>query len=117
MAITLSPPFGFFFYVRIFSFKCFVAQEESNNMNYLPLEEKPFIFKAFGRRYSLTLLYERNVFFFLFLGPEDVFTVLFEYCRMSDSALECVLERFVSNRLASDPEDIRIRVVTSLVQV
>lgn len=50
-------------------------------------------------------------------GPEDVFTVLFEYCRVSDSALECVLERFVSNKLPGDPEDIRIRVVTSLLQI
>ena len=36
---------------------------------------------------------------------------------MSDTALECILERFVSNKLPSEPEDIRIRVVTSLVQV
>lgn len=46
-----------------------------------------------------------------------MFTVLFEYCRVSDTALECILERFVSNKLPSEPEDIRIRVVTSLVQV
>lgn len=46
-----------------------------------------------------------------------MFTVLFEYCRVSDTALECILERFVSNKLPSEPEDIRIRVVISLVQV
>ena len=46
-----------------------------------------------------------------------MFTVLFEYCRVSDTALECILERFVSNKLSSEPEDIRIRVVISLVQV
>lgn len=54
---------------------------------------------------------------YCFSGSEGVFTVLFEYCRVSDTALECILERFVSNKLPSEPEDIRIRVVISLVQV
>ena len=48
---------------------------------------------------------------------EDVFTVLFEYCRVSDSTLELILENLIPNKLTSGFDNIWRSIVTSLAQV
>jgi len=48
---------------------------------------------------------------------EDVFTVLFEYCRVSDSALDWILENLIPNKLTSGFDNIWRSVVSSLAQV
>jgi len=48
---------------------------------------------------------------------ENVFTVLFEYCRVSDSTLEWILENLVPNKLTSGFDNIWRSVVTSLTQI
>ncbi|KAJ7339445.1 Gem (nuclear organelle) associated protein 4 [Desmophyllum pertusum] len=53
----------------------------------------------------------------LIFGAEDVFTVLFEYCRVSDSALQWILKSLIPNKLTSGFQDIRRRVLTSLAQI
>ncbi|KAL9988358.1 hypothetical protein ACROYT_G002795 [Oculina patagonica] len=53
----------------------------------------------------------------LIYGTEDVFTVLFEYCRVSDSTLKWILESLIPNKLISGFQDIRSSVVTSLAQI
>lgn len=63
------------------------------------------------------LLFPSNTFFFCLKGPEDVFTVLFEYCRVSETALQRILESFIPSKLTDRFEDIKKPVVTSLVQV
>ena len=51
------------------------------------------------------------------LGAEDVFTVLFEYCRVSEVALQRILESLIPNRLIESFPDLRRCVVGSLAQV
>ena len=46
-----------------------------------------------------------------------MFTVLFEYCRVSESALQRILESFIPNKLAVSFQDIKRKVVAGLVQV
>ena len=48
---------------------------------------------------------------------EDVFTVLFEYCRVSDSNLDWILDNLIPNKLTSGFGNIWRRIVTSLAQV
>ena len=50
-------------------------------------------------------------------ATEDVFTVLFEYCRVSDSTQEWILENLIPNKLTSGFDNIWRHAVTSLAQV
>ena len=55
---------------------------------------------------------------FLLPEKEDVFTVLFEFCRVSDSTLQSILGSLDVDRLCDSCQDnIRKNVVVSLAQV
>ena len=66
---------------------------------------------------KFSLLFPSNTSFLCLKAPEDVFTVLFEYCRVSETALQRILESFIPSKLTDRFEDIKKPVVTSLVQV
>jgi len=48
---------------------------------------------------------------------DDVFTLLFEYCRVSESTLQRILESIIPNKLTDSLQDIRRCIVTSLAQI
>ncbi|XP_068734665.1 uncharacterized protein [Montipora capricornis] len=50
-------------------------------------------------------------------GNEDVFTVIFEYCRVSESTLQSILGSLLLNRLSYICQDIRKHVVVSMAQI
>lgn len=55
---------------------------------------------------------------FLLLEMEDVFTVLFEFCRVSDSTQQSILGSLDVDRLGDSCQDnIRKNLVVSLAQV
>ena len=54
---------------------------------------------------------------FYLLGNEDVFTVIFEYCRVSESTLQSILGSLLLNRLSYICQDVRKHVVVSMAQV
>lgn len=69
-----------------------------------------------GQPFCTIITITYDVFHIVYLpATEDVFTVLFEYCRVSDSTQEWILENLIPNKLTSVFDNIWRHVVTSLV--
>ena len=67
--------------------------------------------------YFIMMMFPCYKILFFLPGTEDAFTVLFEYCRVSDSTLEWILENIIPNKLTSGFDNIWRRIVNSLAQV